>query len=265
MQRLSTFKRFFDNELKLKLKDRPELDGKQFQGLSPKLQNRIEDCNLILYIIDSQVPERARLDIFERVNGGVALTRQQMRNCLFMGDATRFLRDEARTELFLDATGRSLNAKTMRDREFVNRFCAFQVLDVEEYKGDMDEFLAMGLKRMNSDSGALASLSNQFRTTLSNNLHLFGKHAFRKHKQAQDSRSVLNASLWDVMSTGLSRHTEPVVKYHADSLKDAFFRLMEDEQFIDAITYGPDDPKKVGRRFAAVSAMLQEVFGADAA
>ena len=265
LQRLSTFKRFFDNELKLKLKDRPELDGKRFQDLSPKLQNRIEDCNLILYIIDSQVPERARLDIFERVNGGVALTRQQMRNCLFMGDATRFLRDEARTELFLDATGRSLNARTMRDREFVNRFCAFQILDVKEYKGDMDEFLAMALKRMNSDSGALASLSNQFRTTLSNNLHLFGKHAFRKHTRVQDWRSVLNASLWDVMSTGLSRHTEPVVKYHADSLRDAFLRLMEDEQFIDAITCGPNDPKKVGRRFAAVSAMLQEVFGAEAA
>ena len=116
LQRLSTFKGFFDDKLKLKLKDRPELDGKRFRDLPPKLQNRIEDCNLILYIIDSQVPERARLDIFERVNGGVALTRQQMRNCLFMGKATRFLRDEAKTELFLDATGRSLNSKTMRDR-----------------------------------------------------------------------------------------------------------------------------------------------------
>ena len=42
-------------------------------------QTRIEDCNLIFYIIDSKVPERARLDIFERVNGGVALSRQQMR------------------------------------------------------------------------------------------------------------------------------------------------------------------------------------------
>lgn len=265
LQRLSTFKRFFDNELKLKLKDRPELNGKRFQGLSPKLQNRVEDCNLILYIIDSQVPERARLDIFERVNGGVALTRQQMRNCLFMGKATRFLRDEARTELFLDATGRSLNAKTMRDREFVNRFCAFQVIDIKEYKGDMDEFLALALKRMNDDFVALDSLSSQFRTTLSNNLHVFGKHAFRKHERLQDWRSVLNASLWDVMSTGLSRYTEPVVKYHADSLRERFYSLMDDKDFITAITYGPNDPKKVAHRFSAVRTALNEVFDADAA
>ena len=263
LQRISTFKRFFDNELKLKLKDRAELDGKRFRELSPKLQNRIEDCNLILYIIDSQVPERARLDIFERVNGGVALTRQQMRNCLFMGQATRFLRDEARTELFLDATGRSLNSKTMRDREFVNRFCSFQILDIREYKGDMDDFLAMALKRMNGDSVVLENLSNQFRMTLNNNLYLFGKHAFRKYTRLQENRSVLNASLWDVMSTGLSHHTEAVVKLHADSLRDAFFRLMKEEKFIVSITYGPNDPQKVAYRFSAVKRSLEEVFRVD--
>ena len=265
LQRLSTFKRFFDNELKLKLKDRQELNGRRFRDLAPKLQNRIEDCNLILYIIDSQVPERARLDIFERVNGGVALTRQQMRNCLFMGKATRFLRDEARTELFLDATGRSLDSRAMRDREFVNRFCAFQIIDIKEYKGDMDDFLAMALKSMNSGAVELESLSGQLRTTLSNNLHLFGKHAFRKHKRGQDWRSVLNASLWDVMSTGFSRYTEPIVKYHADALRERFYDLMDDEEFITAVTYGPNDPKKVAYRFSAVRAALNEVFDADAA
>ena len=115
----------------LRLRDRPELDRKRFKDLTPKLQNRVEDCNLILYVIDSKVPEQARLDIFERVNG--PLTRQQMRNCLFMGEATRFLKDES--DLFLQATGGSLNAKTMRDREFVNRFCAFQILNLNEYHG----------------------------------------------------------------------------------------------------------------------------------
>ena len=149
LQRLSTFKKFVDGELTLRLPDREELNGKQFSDLSIKLQNRIEDCNLIFYIIDSKAPERARLDIFERVNGGVPLTRQQMRNCLFMGPATTFLKVEARTDIFRKATGRSLNQKTMRDREFVNRFCAFQLLGPDEYNGDMDNFLAMCLSRMN--------------------------------------------------------------------------------------------------------------------
>ena len=182
LQRLSTFQRFVKDELKLLLPDRTDLHKKRFSELPPKLRNRVEDCNLIFYIIDSKVPEQARLDIFERVNGGVPLTRQQMRNCLFMGSATRFLKDESRTHVFLNATGGSLRRSTMRDREFVNRFCAFQILELEEYRGDMDEFLAKCLREMNRiNESELSRLSEKLRLSLSNNLLLFERHAFRKH------------------------------------------------------------------------------------
>ena len=93
LQRLSTFRRFVSNELILKLPYQNELHKKRFSDLSPKLQNRVEDCNLVLYVIDAKVPERAKLDIFERVNSGMPLTRQQMRNCLYMGAATVFFKD----------------------------------------------------------------------------------------------------------------------------------------------------------------------------
>ena len=204
LQRLYTFLRFSNNDLRLNLPDRPELYRKRFKDLDPKLQDRFGDSNLILYVIDARAPEQTRLDIFERVNGGVALTRQQMRNCLYMGEATRFLREESKTDLFLEATGKSLRTTTMRDREFVNRFCAFQILSLDDYR-DMDEFLANCLKKMNAEPELLPSLSQELKTTLGNNLHLFGKHAFRKHDQGQDNRNIINASLWDVMSTGLSQ------------------------------------------------------------
>jgi hypothetical protein len=156
LQRLSTFHAFTNNKLRLKLPGQTELDKKRFQDLPAKLQNRIEDCNLILYIIDAKVPERARLDIFERVNAGTPLTRQQMRNYLYTGRATRFLKYEAETELFVQATGGSLKPSSMRDQEFVNRFCAFSLLPLSEYQGNMDEFLAKRLKYMNTLSVARA-------------------------------------------------------------------------------------------------------------
>lgn len=261
LQRLTTFQRFVEGELKMELPHRSELDKKRFEDLSPKLQNRVEDCNLILYIIDAKVPEQARLDIFERVNGGVPLTRQQMRNCLFMGDATRFLRDEATTKIFLRATGGSLKTSTMRDREFVNRFCAFSLLSLDDYRGDMDEFLAQALRQMNEIGiEGLGRLSSAFRTSLANNLHLFGKHAFRKHSMDQYSRNVINASLWDVMSTGLSRYSAQTVEEHTVVLKNGFYSLMNDDNFIDAISYGTNNAQKVRYRFGAIKAMLEEVF-----
>ena len=264
LQRLSTFRRFVNNKLRLQLDQQPNLHKKRFEDLGPKLQNRIEDCNLILYVIDAKVNEQVKLDIFERVNSGEPLSRQQMRNCLYMGEATRFLKEESKTKLFLEATGRSLKAATMRDREFVNRFCAFQILDIGTYR-DMDEFLAESLKKMNAEMPSLSALSKQFRTTLANNFYLFGRHAFRKHEQGQENRNVLNASLWDVMSTGLSRYSQLTVEEHSTTVRERFYGLLNDEEFIGSITYSTNDLKKVTYRFTRAKAMFEDVFGAHPA
>ena len=262
LQRLSTFRSFVNNNLFLKLPEHEELNKRRFKDISPKLQNRIEDCNLILYIIDAKVSERARLDIFERVNAGMPLTRQQMRNCLYMGKATRFLKDEANTNIFLNATGNSLKASTMRDREFVNRFCAFKLMPLDEYR-DMDKFLADCIKKMNTMSdNELHRLSSQFRTGLINNFKVFGEHAFRKHKQDRIGRSVLNASLWDIMSTGLSNYPENVVESRADKLKSAFYPLLENKSFDTSITLATNDIKNVCIRFKMAYNMFAEVFNA---
>ena len=61
LQRLSTFKRFVDGELRLTLLGQDELHNKRFDDLSPKFKNRVEDCNLIFYIMDAKVPDRAPL------------------------------------------------------------------------------------------------------------------------------------------------------------------------------------------------------------
>lgn len=263
LQRLSTFKRFLNNELKLKLPTQAELHDKYFKELAPKLQNRIEDCNLVLYIIDDKVPERARLDIFERVNGGVPLTRQQMRNCLYMGPATTFLREEANTELFQMATGGSLRTGTMRDREFVNRFCAFHILGTEEYN-EIDDYLARALKKMNGMSaGELAQLSSEFRNGLQNNYNLFGEHAFRKHTPDQKRRSVLNASLWDVMTTGLADIPQARVTERQTALRDGFYALLKDDEFIKSITYSTNSRPPVLHRFQAFTTLLAQVFDVD--
>lgn len=265
LQRLSTFSRFLKNKLQLTLPKQVELHKKRFRDLSAKLQNRVEDCNLVLYIIDAKVPERARLDIFDRVNGGVPLTRQQMRNCLYTGQATLFVKKEAEEDSFIKATGGSLPTRTMRDREFVNRFCAFHLLPVKSYRDDMDAFLANALEDMNKmDATALGVVSVEFRNALRNNLSLFGDHAFRKHHPGQPRRGILNASLWDVMSTGLARIHESAINAHGEKLKERFYKLMDDEEFIHSITYGTNASKEVRHRFEVMTKTLREVFDADA-
>jgi hypothetical protein len=91
-----------DNEFRLQFPSSDDdkqipnpLSGQAFKSLQLNLQERIEDTQLTLYVLDSKAPERAKLDIFERVNSGEPLTRQQMRNCLYNGVATRWLKAAA--------------------------------------------------------------------------------------------------------------------------------------------------------------------------
>ena len=264
LQRLSTFNCFLKNEFSLRLPSREELNGKIFDDLPVKLQNRIENCNLTVYILDSKAPERARLDIFERVNSGEPLTRQQMRNCLFTGKATQFLRQEASTDIFLEATGGSLSVKKMRDREFINRYCAFQILSYKNYRGDMDEFLAEVLTEMNRmEQNEIYELSKKFHTGLRNNFELFGHHAFRKHTPNQEYRNVLNASLWDVMSTCLSHYSEETIKAKTEPIRKVFYDLLENDNFVDAITIGTNGTRKVKRRFKMTKEKLGNILNAD--
>ena len=66
------------------------------------------------------------------------------------------------------------------------------------------------------------------------------------------------------MSTGLARYEVEHVLKRAEPLRASFFALLKDEKFNEAITYGPDDARKVRRRFKMAGRMFQETLGADA-
>ena len=266
LQRLSTFVRFMHDELKLTgLGDNHPLEGKRYSELPVSLQERVEDTQLTLYILDKSAPQRAKLDIFERVNSGSALTRQQMRNALYNGPGTRWLSAMARHKTFLMTTGRSLNAKTMRDREAVNRFAAFHVLGPSAYDaGDMDEFLACAIEDLNErDDEWLSDLRKRFILSMHSNRAVFGRHAFRKSLAwGQSTRSVINISLFDVMSTWLSVIPKAVVDANVTDIFERVEDLVNDGDFAHAITYSTNSTSQVQTRFrlaADVLAGFQEV------
>ncbi len=271
LQRLTTFSRFLNGDFALAGlggdRDQPAaqespLMGKRFSDLPLNLQERIEDTQLTLYVLDAKAPERAKLDIFERVNGGVALTRQQMRNCLYTGEATQWLKAASDSEAFLAATGGSLDRRSMRDREAINRFCAFTLLGIDRYKGDMDGYLAESLNKMNQLSAQeLDALRAKFDHAMWANRFLFGEHAFRKSLGAGDqqaSRSVLNIALFDVCSVLLSDIPREEVEARQAKLKDAVMTLVGDPKFNQAITSSTNSTKQVVARFNLAKESIRE-------
>ena len=269
LQRLTSFHRFLSGDFALVLKtgeDQPAhpLDGKKFDDLPIQLQERIEDTQLTLYILDAKAPERAKLDIFERVNSGSPLTRQQMRNCMFNGPATQWLKKAASSPEFLAASGRSLQQKTMRDREAINRFCAFYLLGESSYRsGDMDEFLARALKRMNDNAHELGLLSEKFAHSMNANRWLFKEHAFRKSLSRTEefaARSVLNIALFDVFSVVLADYDNENIKACANEVREAAQLLIDDPEFNHSITYSTNSTRQVYARFEMARNVIGDVL-----
>lgn len=272
LQRLTTLRRYLDNQFALEFVDTAEnkphpLHGMTFDDLSVTLQERIQDTPLIFYILDHKAPERAKLDIFERVNSGVPLTRQQMRNCLYSGQATRWLRVAVKNEAFLSATNSLFDSEIMRDREAANRFCAFRLLGYSKYKNeDMDGFLGQALEHMNTLSpGALDKLMKEFEHSMSMNLALFGAHAFRKSLadgNGEQKRSAINISLFDVCSVLFADMPKNPSGKIAKAVHDTICDLiLHNQHFNSAISTSTTGTKKVYNRFSIAHNALKGVIG----
>lgn len=262
LQRLGTFTRFLNDKLTLTdLGEGHPLTGKKFSDLPLSLKERVEDTQLTLYILDKSAPRRAQLDIFERVNGGEVLSRQQMRNAIFNGPGTRWLREMSRSSAFLKATGQSLNTKIMRDREAVNRFAGFHVLGWRSYAGgDMDEFLARAIEKLNrAPDDDLIDLKRTFTASMKHNHSLFGRHSFRKslwEAKPFARRSVVNIALFDVLSWALARVPGNVIEEEGDAIATCIRSLILDDQFERAITYSTNSTAPVRARFEMVAETL---------
>ena len=93
-----------------------------------------------------------------------------------------------------------------------------------------------------------------------NNYEIFGAHAFRKHYELNDRRSVINVALFDVFSVLLSNVDEMEVKEAKGRIREQFFRLMQNPQFMDAISLSTNSTRKVRDRFTLVFASLREIL-----
>lgn len=267
LQRLTTFFKYINDEFSLKNIGSNDPDDlirdKKFSQLPIHLQERIEDTQLTLYILDSKAPERARLDIFERVNSGVPLTRQQMRNCLYSGPATKFLKEASNSLPFIQAVtpAQSMN-KTMRDREIINRFCAFYINSIDDYKGEMEDYLAEALLKINDmPQHDIDTMMIDFIKSMSLNFKIFGKNSFRKSifVRNYNQRTVLNVSLFDAISTCFALNWSNLEKVDYKLLENKLIFLLKYPPFEDSITLSTNNTHKIKYRHQLVN----KIFGSD--
>lgn len=266
LQRLSTLDRFCNkNELRLQgLEFLKELEGKTFAELPRIYQRQIEETHINLYIIQPDVPDEVKLTIFYRINtGGIVLTRQEIRHCLFHGQATAFLKNLAEAKKFEIVTTNSIPTKHMDDRECILRFFAFYLTPYTAYqKSNLHAFLGQTMRALNKmDEAGLRELRERFFEMLNRARAVFGDYAFRKMYEVDGQRYPINKSLFETWAVALLPYDLAALTERKDDIVREFVRVMnEDEEFVKAISQSTGAIKNVHKRFEVVEGLLARVM-----
>ena len=183
------------------------LEGKTFSELPGPYQRLILQTQLIVYLIKPGTPENVKFNIFKRVNtGGIPLTQQEIRHALNQGVPAEFLEELASSDHFKEATRGKIGPSRMLDREYVNRFLAFYLLDRGTYQ-DLDTFLNKALQEIaKKDETERGEIRNTFYDTLDTIHECFGNYTFCKLDSYPKVKPV-NRVLFEVLTVSVAKLT----------------------------------------------------------
>lgn len=272
LQRLSTLKRFMvdkgDEALRLTgLEYLKQYNGKTFEELPLFLQSRIEETQLMIYIINPGTPEEIKFNIFKRINtGGLMLTPQEIRNALNQGIPSKTIREMATYPEFKLATQDKVPTQRMEDCDFVARFVGFYH-GYREYSPDLDSWLNKGMARLKTMSEIeIGQMKANFKKAMLAMHDIFGDEAFRKrYESAEDNprRKPINKALFDAWSVNMAKlSNEEIYKLvrRKKRLSEGFIKLMNTAEFDDAVSRSTGDGQSVRRRFEFLADLIQRTL-----
>lgn len=273
-QRLSTLRQFVIDKSNDRLRLTGleflgrDLNGADFDSLERPLQRRIKETNVTVYLIEKGTPPEVKLNVFKRINtGGLPLSAQEIRHALNGPKVNEMLKELAKSDEFLRATGGSVQPKRMADREYVIRFFAFLLKRPEGYTEDFDLFLSNAMKEINDATDAeREQWRERFLTAMRRSTYILGHYAFRKRTTFRDSERLLpvNKALFEAWSVNLEALSDDQVRELANRspLMWEKFALLLDQRnrFYQAISQGTGDANRVRLRFEAIRQLIEEIL-----
>lgn len=196
-QRISAIRNFYEGKLILQgLEIWPELNGLNYHELPRKIRSGIDRGSIssIVIITESATDDEKSLFLkqttFERLNsGGVDLSNQEVRNCLYQGEFNRLLLDLSANEIFKQAWGiprdidsEKLSQNTLYDKmedvELVLRF--FALRHVDQFRKGMKDFLDLYMiKSLRFKAEEVEVLKTLFLDTLNLGFKIYGDFLFK--------------------------------------------------------------------------------------
>lgn len=280
-QRITAIRDFYENKLILKgLELWPELNGRTYDKLPIKIRAGIDRRSISSTVIITEStsdPEEAlflKQKTFERLNtGGVDLSQQEVRNCLYYGKFNELLLKLARHPIFTEAWGIPTNDKDseledntlykkMEDAELVLRF--FALRNVDYFRLGMEGFLNLYMmKSLNFSDEDINYLEDIFVRTIEIAYLIYGEHLFKpfEHKSQFWSKKSYKA-YYDAVMVGFSKHLDKAEILLAQKIRviEETKKLFE-RQESRLLTGGGKNKTEIQDRIRIFDEMLSQVIG----
>lgn len=265
LQRTTTLHEFLHDKFELEgLEALPHLNGNNFSALKKMFgayQTKIEDKKVTLYVLRPSVPVEVIYDLFNRINtGGTQLERQEVRNCIFLGNATELLKELSESDYFRRAIDHGISPKRMKDREAVLRYLSFKLFDYEQkYKDHMSNFVEQAMREINKMSKEqISPLKADFQRVMQLTYEFFGNRNFRLPSKEKKTRGRINIAVLESIGYFFSKQSDDFLHHHKTSIINNFNRLLENDDYLDAVRNNTGNKSRVIKRFQ----LTQEILGA---
>lgn len=268
LQRTTTLHQFVNGQFALTgLEALSAINGQKFKDLPSGYQARIEDKNILLFVIKPSVPIEVVYELFDRINtGGTPLNRQEVRNCIFQGKATELLKELSKKPYFRESIDNGVSDTRMKDRELILRYLSFKILDYTTlYQGDLSPFLEEAMKKINAMSeDEINALKVDFERVMRITYDFFGKQNFRipqwdnkDDKVVWRSRGVINSAMLESICYFFSHQTDSFLAENKKRIIYNFSGLFHDPIYMNAIGFSTGSKSRVFNRFR----LVQEILG----
>jgi hypothetical protein len=200
-------------------------DGQTYAELDDKFKKRIRNAVINTTIVeDIDTKPKVVHDLFHRLNtGGMALTDQEIRNCVYSGSFNKLLIDLNKNQSWRKLLGTAIPDKRLRDTELVLRFFAL-FHSVKSYEPSMKIFLSDFQENLKDlDIEQLKADREIFEKTVQIIIDNIGSDAFKTTRSINKSMSdSIMASIAQIITSGKE----------LKNIKENYDKLVKDDLYI---------------------------------
>jgi len=223
-------------------------EGKKFSDLPESEQRYLKNSVLRATIFEQTDPKdhTSMFEVFNRLNtGGMALSSQEIRNCLYRGEIGPFLNDLNGYEKWRSILGSVRPDKRMRDVEMILRFFALKDR-WKKYTKTMRDFLSSYMAdNEDLDEKKRGELAELFKKCIDKVYNEIGSSAFRIQRG-------MNIAVFDSVMVALTQVGIDNIK----DLKSKYKKLLLNETYREYVSKWTSDTDRVTGRIKVATGIF---------